>query len=230
MGAGEITFEDDPQLFVRVLGEAEQALAEAGIDHLVFGSISTKLYGAPEDVEDVDVLVRAQDAERALEALGAHGFDTDRTEPAWLFKGTKDGVLVDVIFQAAEKVHLDEEMLAHGRRGEFEGIELPLVSPEDAILIAALATKIEIPQHWWIALHMLAQLERMDWRYLAHRARLGPRKVLALLVFADAEDRGVPRDVVEELFALAYPRAEEPAISALGSGPGQPEPGRPGCS
>ena len=195
--------EDDPQVFDRVLAEAAAALERAGVAHVFFGTIATFLYGRPEPIGDIDVMIREAEGEAALEALRDAGFADQPDDQTWLLKSTKDGVLVDLIFRAAEKFHLDDEVLANARKLEFEGVPLPFLSPEDALVLAALATKVEAPEHWWIALGIIARTP-LDWEYVLRRARLGPRAVLGLLVFAHSQDLQVPVEVVRRVYAVAY--------------------------
>jgi hypothetical protein len=43
-----------------------------------------------------------------------------------------------------------------------------------------------------------------DWPYLLERARLAPRRVLALLIYAESDDIEVPRDAIDDLLARIY--------------------------
>jgi predicted nucleotidyltransferase len=203
VGRGELAREDDPQVFDRVLSQTAAALETAGIDHVFFGTVATFLYGRPEPIGDIDVMIREADGEAALEALRDAGFADRPDDQTWLLKSTKDGVLVDLIFRAAEKFHLDDDVLANAPKLEFQGVPLPLLSPEDALVLAALATKVEAPEHWWIGLGIIARTP-LDWEYVLRRARLGPRAVLGLLVFAHSEDLQVPLEIVQRLYAIAY--------------------------
>jgi predicted nucleotidyltransferase len=99
-GEGEV----DKETLVRVLGEAVEALDDEGIPYLVIGGVVAALAGRPRFTHDIDVLVKGQDARPALAALEQAGFVTDETEPQWLFKAVKDGVLVDVIFRSTGDV------------------------------------------------------------------------------------------------------------------------------
>src|SRR5215218_2511374 len=68
--------------------------------------------GRPHGTHDVDLLVRPGDARAMLRAFAAAGFDTEETDQTWLYKATRDGVLVDVIFESTGGIVLDQEMLA----------------------------------------------------------------------------------------------------------------------
>jgi hypothetical protein len=132
MTDGEVTRDDHPETFSRVLGEVAGAFDGAGIPYVIIGSVASTYYGRPGPNGDLDLLVQPQDAKRALETLGQSHFETDEFDPAWIFKATKHGILVDVIFRAHGNIYLDDAMLEHAVRTRIAGHLVPLVSPEDA--------------------------------------------------------------------------------------------------
>lgn len=186
--------------FPFVLAEAVAALEEGGVDHLLMGGVLQSSYGRQRWTHDIDFLVRPEDARRALEVLGKHGFHTEETDHAWIYKGFLSDVMVDVIFRSAGGIELDDEMLAHARRLLIGGRMTTVIAPEDLIIMKAAATALVTPGHWFDALAIMAETE-MDWDYLVHRARHhAVRRVLSLLLFAESNDVGVPR---RALVALA---------------------------
>jgi hypothetical protein len=56
-----------------------EALAEAGIPHLIAGGVAVCLHGYQRNTVDVDVLARGDDGDRIRAALGAAGFTWDET-------------------------------------------------------------------------------------------------------------------------------------------------------
>jgi predicted nucleotidyltransferase len=192
---------DDP-LELSVV-DAVDAIERAGIPYVVIGGLASSLLGRPRRTRDVDLLVARDDADRALEALAEAGFETDRTDPRWLYKAFMRDVLVDVMFSMMDTVHLDDDMLAHARTGDFYGRSLRVVGPEDVLVVKAISYAEHSPRHWWDALGIVTNSD-LDWDYVVRRARFGPRRVLSLLIYAQAEDRLVPQDVIERIYALAY--------------------------
>ena len=73
-------------------------LREAGIDHVLVGSLAAWARGGPEACSDVDFLVHPEDADRALEVFAEQGLRTERPPEGWLVKAYDGDVLVDVIF------------------------------------------------------------------------------------------------------------------------------------
>lgn len=203
MSRGQVTEKEDADLFWSVLGRAVDALEEEGLEYAVFGSVAAVRYGRPEGSDDIDLLVRPADADRVLRVLGAAGFQTDATDPTWIYKATLDGVLVDVIFRVKGGIYLDEEVLAHRVRHEFDGREAWLVAPEDSLVIEAVSDEVQSPQHWFNALAILAMTD-LDWEYLERRARYAARRVLSLLLYGQSNDLVVPDNVIRSLFQVIY--------------------------
>jgi hypothetical protein len=203
LAKGEVTEQTDVRLFSTVLGQAVSALEEDGVPYVVFGSVAAIAYGRPNASGDVDVMVRPHEADRALDALERTGFLTEKTDPSWIYKAFREGVLVDVIFKVKGGLYLDEEILAHTRVREYGSQPVRLVSPEDQLLIEAISDDDQSPQHWWNALSILAASD-IDWAYLERRARYGARRVLSLLLYAQSCDYVVPDGVVRSLFEAVY--------------------------
>ncbi len=95
-------------IFDRTLFSALDALEERKIPYCIIGGIAASGLGRPRSTHDIDLFVRPEDAEAALEALGKHGFDTDRTDVRWLFKGWKEQMMVDIIFKSEGDIYFDD--------------------------------------------------------------------------------------------------------------------------
>jgi predicted nucleotidyltransferase len=191
--------EDD---LLEVLGEAVEAIEDAGVPYAFIGGLASILLGPPSSTTDIDFFVRPEDAPRVLEILEQRGFETKIQDPSWLMKAAKNRVLVDVIFRSTGDVYLDEEMIARTTVGEFKRQRLRIVSAEDLMVMKALAQSRDT-KYWYDALDLLAHAE-MDWDYVLRRARHGPRRVLSLLIYAQSEDLAVPNGVIAKLFDSVY--------------------------
>jgi Uncharacterised nucleotidyltransferase/BON domain len=200
------SFEPDEvsqEVFLRVLREAVGALEHARVPALIMGGIASAVLGRDRRTHDIDFLIYEKDAKRALAALGEAGFRTQETDPDWLYKGIKHGVLVDLIFRSSNEVVLDEEMLARAYCEEFHGQPLWLLPPEDLLIAKVLALKEDTPRYWHDALSLVAA-GGLDWAYLLRRCEGRERRVLSLLVYAQAEGLPVPDTVIRQLFAQVY--------------------------
>lgn len=205
-----VSFESEPvdeHVFLDVLDEVGRALEEEEIPYALMGGIGSAVLGRPRWTRDIDVFVRAQDAEGVLTTLSRRGFAIDKTNPHWIYKCKRDGVLVDVIFRAKGDIYLDEEMESRIVRTSFRGRPVRVIPPEDLIVIKAIIHDEETPRHWYDAIGVIASPDvDIDWDYLTRRASSGARRVLSLLVYAQSIDTLVPDAVIGKLFETVYPR------------------------
>ena len=191
IGAGS-----DADVFPSVLSSVVDALVD--VSFAVLGGVASAAYGRPRWTKDIDIFVRGEDADAALTALAHAGFETERTNPSWIFKGFRDGVLVDVIFKVKSDVYFDDEMAARVRTIDFADVEIPVLAPEDVIVTKAIAANEEAPWHWHDALGVIASTE-LDWAYLVSRARKSPNRVLSLLHYALSIDLPVSVTAIRSL-------------------------------
>jgi predicted nucleotidyltransferase len=200
----------------QAFGEAVEALRAADVPFLLIGGLSTSAFARPRITDDIDVFVRPDQARPTLQALEAAGFRTEETDARWLYKAFKHGVLVDVIFRSSGDIYVDDEMLARADVQEHWGVTAPLVSPEDLLVIKAVATTEHGSHHWYDALAVIARCP-LDWAYLLHRARqAGPRRVLSLLLYAESNDLAVPAEIIEDLFEVVHPSKPQVGDPATG--------------
>jgi len=185
------------------LRDAVAALEAEHIPYLLIGGLASTLLGRPRYTRDVDLFVRQPDALRALAALGAARFETEETNPAWIYKAVKREVTVDLIFWLTGDIYVDDEMLARAPRLDWAGTPISVIPPEDLVVIKAIVHDEQNPHHWHDALGVVAACD-LDWEYLAARARHGARRVLALLVYAQANDLVVTDETIRALHASLY--------------------------
>ena len=189
--------------FVRVLREAVEAVDRAGYAFLVLGGLASSLVGRPRWTHDIDFLVRPDDARDVLEALRGAGFTTEETDPIWIYKAFKNDVMVDVIFMVMGGIYLDDEMESRSIERDYQDLRLKIPSPEDQIVIKAIVHREETSRHWFDALAILGRAQ-LDWTYLTRRGRVGARRLLALLVYAQSADILVPTWVIRRLYEEIY--------------------------
>src|SRR5206468_1723980 len=77
---------------------AVAALREAEVPFVLGGSLATWTRGGPEPQNDLDLMVKPQDAEAALQALADAGMRTEHPPEEWLYKAWCGDVMIDVIF------------------------------------------------------------------------------------------------------------------------------------
>ena len=192
----------DETCLLRALDEAQRALIAAGIEFLVMGGLASAVWGRPRWTRDVDLFVRPEDAGEALAVLTEAGFETWVHDQHWLSKAKKHGVVVDIIFRSHNDILLDEEMLARGVTATFKGLTVRVLSPEDLVVMKAVAANEDTFRYWYDAIGVIGRAD-LDWDYLIARARpAGARRVLSVLLYAQSVDLLVSTRAIGLLAAL----------------------------
>ena len=83
---------------VSTLKTAVATLRDAQIPFLLGGSLAAWARGGPEPQNDLDLMVKPQDADAALEALAGAGMRPERRPEEWLYKAWNGEVMIDLIF------------------------------------------------------------------------------------------------------------------------------------
>ncbi len=157
------------------LEEVAWRLDEAGIVWAVFAGAAASVYGATRPLTDVDILVPLAEGDRVAILF-----------PRALLKRQEDGAVRSVQLpgydliagltmfdgDVAYTVDLDEQMAARRVRREIAGVVVPVIPPEDNILLKAVWGRgQEEGKHDWEDVRaMMAHLPVLDWAYLRWRA------------------------------------------------------------
>ena len=149
------------------LEQIARRLDRAGIDWAVFAGAAASVYGSPRPLTDVDILVPANDGDRAAALF-----------PKATVKREHDGTVCKLelpgfdILAGLSTMDLDAPMAARLMRHEIAGVIVPIIPPEDNILLKALWGRgPEEGKHDWQDVQaMLAHLATLDWEYLRWRA------------------------------------------------------------
>lgn len=202
-----------------VFSAGTSALEAARIPYLLHGALAMATYtGHWRNTKDVDVVVRTADHQRAMGALRAAGFDDYFEQQAydrsWIFRGFKDGVLFDVIWELPNhRVHIDEAWFEHARPLWLRGGLFATVPAEELVRVKLYVMQRERCD-WVDVLNVIAAaVEKIDWNRLV--ARMGRDVALlqgALAVFSWLSPHRaqlLPRWVREQ-FALQPQDVDDP--------------------
>lgn len=202
------------------LKKAAAALRRAEVPFILGGSLAAWAQGGPVSRKDLDLMIRPEDAEGALEALEAEGMRPERPPEDWLLKAWDGDVLVDLIFHA-KGLPVDDEVF--GRAVEMDVLSLPMkvLSLEDMIV-----TKLLVLDEHTLDMEPALRIaravrERVDWA--AVRARSG-HSPYARAFFTLVEEL----EIVEPPDGAAPAAARRSHVRVVGGPAGAAAPERPG--
>lgn len=153
----------------RAYGRALDALASREVPFLLGGALALHAHtGIWRDTKDLDVFVRPDDAERALDALARAGFDPEIVYESWLGKAWSDDVFVDVIWRNANALFpVEDDWLARGRPMRLLGRDVRALGVEE-LLVTKMLVGGRNRFDGADMLHLLhRRLEDVDWERLA---------------------------------------------------------------
>ena len=148
-------------------------LRDADIPFLVGGSLAAWARGGPEVTNDLDLMIRPVDAERALDLLVQSGMRPERPPEEWLLKAWDGGVLVDLIFCTVEG-EVTDEAIARGEHLTVTSVGMNVLRLED-MFVLRLKTLNEHYLDYAPLLKMARALrEQVDWDDVRARTRETP--------------------------------------------------------
>jgi Uncharacterised nucleotidyltransferase len=171
MGADEpsVRFSD----IEHALKRAAAALRRADVPFLLGGSLASWARGGPESNHDLDLMIRPEDAERALDALREDGMRPERPPEDWLVKAWDGDTLVDLIF-APKGMEIDDHVIARGEELSVLGMDMRVMSLED-VLVTKLMAITEHALRFDGPLRMARALrEQVDWADVRARTDSSP--------------------------------------------------------
>lgn len=158
---------------VDALRVAVPALRERKIPFMLGGSMAVWAYGGPEPTNDLDLMVRERDAERALAALADAGMRPELPPEEWLLKAWHDGVLVDVIF-GPRGLPIDDAALERSVVRNLSALRVPVMALEDVLTTKLLSLDEHQLDLAWLLQIARAVREQVDWELLRRRTADSP--------------------------------------------------------
>src|SRR3954453_21179906 len=126
--------EPSPELdeVLDTLKKCAAALRDAGIPYMLGGGVAAWARGGPEPVHDVGLMIRPEDADRAVETLADAVLRTERPPEEWLVKAWDGHVMADLIFQP-RGMEVDDGALERAEVLNVKSMEMPVMALEDVI-------------------------------------------------------------------------------------------------
>ena len=164
---------DEFEKLLLTLKKAAAALREEGIPFLLGGGLACWIRGGPESDHDLDLMLREQDAERALDVLAREGMRPEKPPEGWLYKAWDDDVLVDLIFRPTGFA-ITDEMIERGEDLEVVSTPMRVMLLED-VFVAKLLALDEHGLDYDSLLEMARPVrEQVDWDEVRSRTAHSP--------------------------------------------------------
>ena len=154
--------------------KAAGVLQQAAVPFLLGGGLAVWARGGPQTEHDVDLYLKQEDADRALEALAGSGFRTERPPEGWLVKAYDDeGTLVDLIFEPSGGPIGDDEF-ERAEELEVVALRIKVASLEDVLTQKLLSLKEQEPDFGPVLEIGRAVREQIDWDEVRKRTSESP--------------------------------------------------------
>ena len=125
---------------LQALKKSAAALREAEVPFLLGGGLAAWARGGPETVHDLDLMVKPDDAERALKALDEAGFRPEDPPEEWLYKAWDGDVLVDIIFEPSGGP-VDDAMFERADEMDVHAVTMNVMALEDVMVTKLLSLR-----------------------------------------------------------------------------------------
>jgi hypothetical protein len=196
---------------------ALSTLKNAEIPFVVAGAYALHLYtGIYRDTKDLDIFLKREHVQRAMEALASVSFQTKMHDPVWIAKAyANDEYFADLIFSSGNGVAIvDDYWIDRAHPGVIHGLPILTAPPEDIIWSKAFVCERERFDGTDINHLILARGKQMDWKHLMMRFEPHWEVLLAHVTFYRFSYPGqrdhVPQWVWEELLERARNQQNEP--------------------
>ena len=165
------------------LKRAVAALQEQGIPYLLGGGLGCWARGGPPSSNDIDLMVKPADAERAQEALAEAGMRADDPPEHWLLKAWDGDILVDLIFEPSG-MRIDDEVIARGDELSVMAMHMRVMDLNDILITKLMALDEHSADYRDLILITRSLREQIDWGRLREATASSP---FAIAFFALAD-------------------------------------------
>jgi len=168
------------------LKRAVAALETGGIRYLLGGGLGCWARGGPPSSNDIDLMVKREDAERAQEALAEAGMRPESPPEQWLLKAWDGEILVDLIFEPSG-MRIDDEVIARGERLSVMAMDIDVMDLDDILITKLMALDEHSADYGDLILITRSLREQIDWARLREETTSSPFAV-AFFDLADGLD------------------------------------------
>lgn len=172
---------------IESLKRAVAALDERGVPYLLGGGLGCWARGGPPSSNDIDLMVKREDAERAQQALAEVGMRPETPPEQWLLKAWDGEILVDLIFEPSG-MRIDDEVLARGDELSVMAMRTRVMDLDDILITKLMALDEHSADYGDLILITRSLREQIGWSRLREETASSP---FAVAFFALADGLGI---------------------------------------
>jgi hypothetical protein len=155
------------------LKRAIAALERQEIPYVLGGGLGCWARGGPPSSNDIDLMLKPEDAERAQEALAEAGMRPDTPPEQWLRKAWDGDILIDLIYEPSGMT-IDDEVIARGEQMSVMAMEIRVMDLNDILATKLLALDEHSADYRDLILITRSLREQIDWEQLRERTAESP--------------------------------------------------------
>lgn len=165
------------------LKRAVAPLQEQGIPHLLGGGLGCWARGGPPSSNDIDLMLKPEDAERAQQALADAGMRPENPPEHWLLKAWDGDILIDLIFEPSG-MRIDDEVIARGDELSVMAMHMRVMNLNDILITKLMALDEHSADYGDLILITRSLREQIDWTRIREATSESPFAV-AFFVLAE---------------------------------------------
>lgn len=149
------------------------ALERQEVPYLLGGGLGCWARGGPPSSNDIDLMLKPEDAERAQEALAEAGMRPETPPEQWLRKAWDGDILVDLIYEPSG-MKIDDEVIARGEEMSVEAMQIRVMDLDDILVTKLFALDEHSADYRDLILITRSLREQIDWAQLRERTASSP--------------------------------------------------------
>jgi Nucleotidyl transferase of unknown function (DUF2204) len=159
------------------------ALEDADVPYLLGGGLGCWARGGPPSSNDIDLMLKREDAEHAQEVLAEAGMRPETPPEQWLLKAWDGEILIDLIFEPAGML-VDDGVIARGERLSVMAMDVDVMDLNDILITKLMALDEHSADYGDLILITRSLREQIDWARLREETAESPFAV-AFFALAD---------------------------------------------
>ncbi|HKF82066.1 MAG TPA: nucleotidyltransferase [Solirubrobacterales bacterium] len=159
------------------------ALDQRDVPYLLGGGLGCWARGGPPSSNDIDLMVKREDAGRAQQALAEAGMRPETPPEQWLLKAWDGEILIDLIFEPSGML-IDDEVIARGEELSVMAMGVRVMDLNDILITKLMALDEHSADYGDLILITRSLREQIDWGRLRQETVNSPFAV-AFFALAD---------------------------------------------